>query len=64
MAEDRANRAHDELLMRATNISDDIKLMKTHQWQATYYSLLLSAGAISFFSLDAVKSSCRKVKWQ
>jgi hypothetical protein len=57
MSEDKKNREHDELLTRTTNMNDDIKLIKTHQWQATYYSLLLSAGVISFFSLGPVQSS-------
>jgi len=57
VAEDKLNREHDELLMRTTSINHDIKLVKTQQWQATYYSLLLSAGIIALLNLEPVMGS-------
>jgi hypothetical protein len=42
MNDDDANRAHSELLARLSNLIDDIRTLKTQQWQTTYYSLLLS----------------------
>jgi hypothetical protein len=41
---------HSELLTRTTNINADIKLAKGNQWQATYYSLLLSGGMFAFIN--------------
>ena len=52
-----ANREHEELLVRTANLNNDIKLIKTHQWQTTYYSLLLSAGIIAFLSLVPVQKA-------
>lgn len=36
------------MLTRTTDLNEDIELIKAHQWQMTYYSLLLSAGVFGF----------------
>jgi len=48
----RKDYEHAELLTRSTNLSSDLRLVKAHQWQTTYYSLLLSAGMFALLKYD------------
>ncbi len=48
---------HAELLTRTSNLSDDVRLVKTHQWQATYLSLTLSGAMVALLKLDPSTSS-------
>jgi len=48
----RKDYEHAEPLNRSTNLRADTELVKTHQWQTTYYSLLLSAGMFAFLKYD------------
>ncbi len=47
MSNDDTNRTHSELLARLSNLIDDIRTLKTQQWQTTYYSLLLSGAMLA-----------------
>ena len=52
MPNDQESLEHSELLNRKSILSNDMKLLKNHQWQTTYYSLLLSAAIIGLLKLD------------
>ena len=49
----RTSLEHAELLTRAANLNADSKLIKSHQWQATYYSLLSSGGILALLKYDS-----------